>query len=240
MPRPTARRPMCSPPRPSPPLKPASLPDVVPVPQPEGVPVVYADDSVVVVDKPAGLLAVPGRGAERQDCASGRVQAQFTDALIVHRLDQATSGLLVFARGEAAQRRLSQAFAERQVAKLYTAVVDGLLADDQGCIELPLGADWPNRPRQQVDRQHGKPSQTLWRVLARDASARTTRLELEPHTGRSHQLRVHLLAIGHPILGDALYAPAMAAPRLMLHACALTLPHPDDGRPLNFSSAVPF
>ncbi len=216
------------------------MPDGVPVPLPEGVPVVYADDSIVIVDKPAGLLAVPGRGADRQDCVSARVQAQYADALIVHRLDQATSGLLVFARGEAAQRRISQAFAERHVTKRYTAVVDGLLADDHGCIELPLSADWPNRPRQRVDMPHGKPSQTHWRVLARDASARTTRLALEPRTGRSHQLRVHLLAIGHPILGDALYAPTRAAPRLMLHACALTLPHPHDGRPLNFSSAVPF
>ena len=212
----------------------------VPVSKPDGVRVVYADDAIVIVDKPAGLLAVPGRGAERQDCASTRVQARFNDALIVHRLDQATSGLLVFARGEVGQRRLSRAFAERNVTKRYTAVVGGLLADDHGTIELPLAADWPNRPRQQVDVQHGKPSQTHWRVLARDVSARTTRLELAPRTGRSHQLRVHLLAIGHPILGDALYAPALAAPRLMLHACGLTLPHPDDGRLLNFSSAVPF
>lgn len=207
---------------------------------PAGVPVLYADDAIVAIDKPAGLLAVPGRGADRQDCASARVQAAFSDALIVHRLDQATSGLLVFARSQAGQRRLSQAFAQRQVAKRYTAVVDGLLAHEHGCIELPLAADWPNRPRQQVDLRHGKPSQTRWRVLARDASARTTRLELEPCTGRSHQLRVHLLAIGHPILGDALYAPALAAPRLMLHACALALAHPQDGRPMNFSSAVPF
>lgn len=223
---------MCSLPRPNPPLEPARLPD--------GLAVRYADDAIVVVDKPAGLLAVPGRGAALQDCASARVQAQFADALIVHRLDQATSGLLVFARGEIAQRCLSRAFAERHVAKRYAAVVDGLLEDDEGCIDLPLAADWPNRPRQRVDSAHGKPSQTDWRVLARDAATRTTRLDLEPRTGRSHQLRVHLLAIGHPILGDALYAPALAAPRLMLHACALTLAHPDDGRPLNFSSAVPF
>ena len=116
----------------------------------------------------------------------------------------------------------------------------GLLARDCGRIDLPLGADWPNRPRQQVDMQHGKPARTDWRVLERDPAAGTTRLELEPLTGRSHQLRVHLLAIGHPIVGDALYAPARAAPRLMLHACALGLPHPQDGRVLNFSSPAPF
>ena len=207
---------------------------------PDGVPLLYSDDTLLVVDKPAGLLAVPGRGCTRQDCAATRVQQQFTDALVVHRLDQATSGLLVFARGADAQRALSQAFAERRVAKRYTAVVVGLLADDCGRIDLPLRADWPNRPRQQVDMQHGKPALTDWRVLERDPAAGTTRIELEPLTGRSHQLRVHLLAIGHPIVGDALYAPALAAPRLMLHACALSLPHPQDGRVLNFSSQVPF
>ena len=207
---------------------------------PDGVPVIYTDDALIVVDKPAGLLAVPGRGEQRQDCAASRVMQAFADALVVHRLDQATSGLLAFARGAAAQRTLSAAFAERRVAKRYTAVVEGLMLEDRGCIDLPLAADWPNRPRQQVDAVHGKPSITQWRVLSRDTAARTTRLELEPLTGRSHQLRVHLLAIGHAIVGDALYAPALAAPRLMLHACALALPHPHDGRPMNFSSAVPF
>lgn len=207
---------------------------------PDDVPVLHVDAALIIIDKPAGLLAVPGRGAAAQDCASARIQKLFADALVVHRLDQATSGLLVFARGAAAQRQLSQAFAERRVAKRYTAVVDGLMADDQGSIDLPLAADWPNRPRQQVDLQHGKPSLTRWHVLARDSSAGTTRLALQPLSGRSHQLRVHLLAIDHPILGDALYAPTLAAPRLMLHACALTLPHPGDGRALNFSSTVPF
>ena len=207
---------------------------------PDGVPVIYSDDALIIVDKPAGLLAVPGRGEHRQDCAASRVLQAFADALVVHRLDQATSGLLVFARGAAAQRTLSGAFAERRVVKRYTAVVDGLMLEDRGCIDLPLAADWRNRPRQQVDAAHGKPSITQWRVLSRDTAARTTRLELEPLTGRSHQLRVHLLAIGHPIVGDALYAPALAAPRLMLHACALALAHPHDGRALNFSSHAPF
>ena len=207
---------------------------------PDGVPVLYVDDRLVVIDKPAGLLAVPGRGELKQDCAAARVQALYADALAVHRLDQATSGLLVFGRGGAAQRALSQAFAQRRVAKRYTALVTGLLSQDRGSIDAPLAADWPNRPRQRVDELHGKPSLTHWQVLARDASAGTTRLVLEPVTGRSHQLRVHLLAIGHPILGDTLYAPHHAAGRLMLHASELTIPRPDDARSMQLCSAVPF
>jgi tRNA pseudouridine32 synthase / 23S rRNA pseudouridine746 synthase len=208
---------------------------------PDAVPVLYADDALVVVDKPAGLLAVPGRGEQRQDCVAARVQCRFPDALVVHRLDQATSGLMVLARGAEAQRTLSRAFAERRVAKHYTAIVGGLLVGAAGTIELPLAADWPNRPHQQVDAVHGKPSITHWRVLSCDAAADTTRVELAPLTGRSHQLRVHLRAIGHPIVGDVLYAPpALAAPRLMLHASGLALPHPCDARRLNFSSITPF
>lgn len=207
---------------------------------PEGVPVVFSDDTLVIIEKPAGLLAVPGRGEHLRDCVATRLRACFADALVVHRLDQATSGLMLFARGAAAQRSLSRLFEARRVVKRYVAVVDGLMDRDAGSIDLPLLADWPNRPRQQVDIRRGKASLTHWRVLARDVAARTTRVELEPVTGRSHQLRVHLLAIGHPIVGDALYAPALAAPRLMLHACALALPHPHDGRALNFSSQAPF
>jgi tRNA pseudouridine32 synthase/23S rRNA pseudouridine746 synthase len=207
---------------------------------PDGVPVLYVDDALVVVEKPAGLLTVPGRGEQSQDCAAARVQARFPDALIVHRLDQATSGLLVFGRGAAAHRALSRAFAERRVAKCYAAVVAGQPASDSGSIDLPLSADWPNRPRQRVDILHGKPSLTHWRVRARDATAGTTRMALEPVSGRSHQLRVHLLAIGHPVLGDALYAPQYIASRLMLHASELTIPHPDDARPMHFCSAAPF
>jgi tRNA pseudouridine32 synthase/23S rRNA pseudouridine746 synthase len=207
---------------------------------PDGVPVLYLDDALVVVDKPAGMLAVPGRGEQLRDCAAARVQAQCADALIVHRLDQATSGLLLFGRGPIVQRALSRAFAERRVAKRYIAVVAGLPVHDNGSIDLPLAADWPNRPRQQVDLLRGKPSLTRWRVLARDAVAGTTRMSLEPVTGRSHQLRVHLLAIGHPILGDALYAPQYTASRLMLHASELTIAHPDDARPMHFHSAAAF
>ena len=179
----------------------------------------HVDDRLVVIDKPAGLLSVPGR--TEPDCASVRVQALYPDALIVHRLDQATSGLLLFARGPQAQRELSADFAERRVGKVYVAVVAGRL-EGEGLIDEPLAADWPNRPRQQVERMHGKPSQTRWRVLGPAGSH--TRVALEPLTGRSHQLRVHLAHLGHPILGDALYAPpelAAASPRLLLHASEL-------------------
>ncbi len=183
--------------------------------------VVHADDRLVVIDKPAGLLSVPGR--TEPDCASARVQALYPDALIVHRLDQATSGLLLFARGPQAQRELSADFAERRVDKLYIAVVAGHLCGN-GSIDLPLAADWPNRPRQRVDFEHGKPSQTGWHVIAHEG--RHTRVALMPVTGRSHQLRVHMAAHGHAILGDALYAApdlAAAAPRLLLHASELRI-----------------
>lgn len=205
--------------------------------------VVHADAACVVVVKPAGLLSVPGRGEHLSDCAAARVQARFGDALIVHRLDMATSGLLLFARGVAAQRVLSVAFAQRQVHKRYVAVVDGLVEPDTGEIDLPLIADWPNRPLQKVDRDHGKPSLTRYRVLARDTAAHTSRLDLEPVTGRAHQLRVHLQGIGHTILGDALYAaPSVQAraARLLLHASELRFMHPVSGAASHFASAAPF
>jgi tRNA pseudouridine32 synthase / 23S rRNA pseudouridine746 synthase len=186
---------------------------------------------------------VPGRGADKQDCLSARVQRAYPDALVVHRLDMATSGLFLMARGSAAQRRLSHAFAQREVGKRYVAIVAGRMETDNGVIDLPLAADWPNRPLRIVDSTNGKPSVTRWRLLAYDERSDASRLELEPITGRSHQLRVHLLAIGHPILGDALYAPATVrerAPRLMLHASQLALTHPVTGEPLLFSSPCPF
>lgn len=206
----------------------------------------YADDTLLVVDKPSGLLAVPGRGADKQDCLSARVQARYPDALIVHRLDMATSGLMVMARGMAAQRELSRAFAAREVSKRYIAVVAGRLeapADGWGIIDLPIVVDWPNRPLRIVDHQSGKPSLTRWRVLGHDETGLNTRVELEPITGRSHQLRVHLRALGHPILGDALYAPPdvqALAGRLLLHACSLRFVHPLTGKALAFESAAPF
>ncbi|WP_457352858.1 pseudouridine synthase [Roseateles sp. P5_D6] len=183
--------------------------------------VLHADDRLVVIDKPTGLLSVPGR--REPDCASARVQMLYPDALVVHRLDQATSGLLLFARGLDAQRDLSADFAGRRIDKLYVAVVAGHL-EGEGLIDLPVGADWPNRPRQQVNFEHGKPSQTRWRVLGHEGDH--TRVALEPLTGRTHQLRVHLAAIGHAMLGDTLYAApdiAAASPRLLLHASELRI-----------------
>ena len=201
------------------------------------------DEHLLVMDKPAGLLAVPGRGEDKQDCLAARAQAVWPDALVVHRLDMATSGLFLMGRGLHMQRVLSRAFAERAVHKRYEAVVAGELAipGTQGVIELPLAADWPKRPLQKVDHAQGRPSTTRWEVLACLEGA--TRLALEPVTGRTHQLRVHLQAIGHPILGDVLYAPPQVqalASRLLLHATALQLTDPATGEPLSFVSAAPF
>jgi tRNA pseudouridine32 synthase / 23S rRNA pseudouridine746 synthase len=205
------------------------------------VTLLHQDAQILVADKPAGLLCVPGRGPAGADNLATRVQSLCPDALVVHRLDMATSGLVLFGRGALSQRRLSIAFADRQMHKRYEAVVAGLLAEDSGEIDLPLGPDWPRRPRQQVDHLGGKPSLTRWRVLARDEAAGTTRLALQPLTGRTHQLRLHLAAIGHPILGDALYAPPAvlaAAPRLLLHASHLAWQDTQGAQA--FHSPVPF
>lgn len=205
----------------------------------------YADDCVLVFDKPSGLLAVPGRGPDKQDCLAARAQACYPDALIVHRLDMATSGLMVMARGAHAQRALSRAFAAREVEKRYVAVVAGHPAAPQetwGTIDLPIVVDWPNRPLRIVAPVRGKPSVTRWRVLG-PAGAEATHVELEPVTGRSHQLRVHLREIGHPILGDALYAPPALqaqASRLLLHARSLGFAHPATGEWMGFEAPQPF
>lgn len=200
---------------------------------------VYRDDALLVVNKPAGLLAVPGRGEDKQDCLSVRIQRQFPDALVVHRLDMATSGLLVFARGASMQRKLSRLFHDRKVQKRYVAVVAGKLEPVAGEIALPLGADWPNRPKQMVDLDSGKSSLTRYRLLAYDAVADTSRLELEPVTGRTHQLRVHLAAIGHPIIGDTLYG-GLPAGRLLLHARSLSFEHPHLGTLLDLACEPPY
>ncbi len=212
-------------------------------PPPPGFRLVHHDERLLLADKPADFLCVPGRGPQNADCLSARVQADWPDALVVHRLDMATSGLVLFARGIAMQRSLSIAFAQRQMHKRYEAMVAGLLAEDSGEIALPLAADWPNRPLQRVDPVGGKPSCTRWQVIARDTAAGTTRLALQPVTGRTHQLRLHLAAIGHPILGDVFYAPPpldAAAPRLLLHACRLELPHPGDGSMRVYACPAPF
>lgn len=209
--------------------------------------IVHADTHLVVVDKPAGLPSVPGRAPELQDCAASRVCALFSDTLVVHRLDMATSGLLLFARGLPAQRALNHAFERREVAKTYVAVVHGRPTAEGGSIDLPLMADWPRRPRQIVDPLLGKPALTHWRAIATGSFTTSvpnaTRVELRPVTGRSHQLRVHMAAIGHPILGDDLYAHAQAlgmSSRLLLHATELTVLHPHTGERTTFRSAAPF
>jgi tRNA pseudouridine32 synthase/23S rRNA pseudouridine746 synthase len=211
---------------------------------PHGAPeILYADATLLVVNKPAGLLSVPGRGEDKQDCLSKRLQGEFPDALIVHRLDMHTSGLLVLARGKEMQRRLSSQFAERQVDKRYVALVAGRLPTASGEIDLPLSADWPRRPRQKVDPLAGKPSLTRYQVLSHDPTTSRSRLLLVPLTGRTHQLRVHLQALGHPIIGDALYGnaePAAQGTRLMLHAEALAFAHPESGQPLRFLCPAPF
>ena len=204
-------------------------------PDPE---LIYHDAFLLVVNKPAGMPAVPGRGEDKQNCVFARIQKEFSDALIVHRLDMATSGLLVFARGTEMQRRLSRLFHDRKVEKRYVAVVTGKL-DAEGEIALPLGADWPNRPKQKVDYASGKHSLTRYRLLSYDAASDTSREELEPVTGRTHQLRVHLAACGHAIVGDTLYG-ALRAERLLLHASSLSFEHPHLGTMLDLVCETPF
>jgi tRNA pseudouridine32 synthase/23S rRNA pseudouridine746 synthase len=203
--------------------------------------ILYADAHLLIADKPAGLLSVPGRGPDNQDCLIARLQGDYPDALTVHRLDMATSGVMAFGRGPEAQRALSRAFEQRRVAKRYVALVAGRVTQDAGEIDLPLICDWPNRPLQKVDHDLGKPALTRWRVLARGEAM--TEVELAPVTGRSHQLRVHMAALGHPILGDRFYAPpevqAMSA-RLCLHACRLSLPHPLSGESMVLERAADF
>ena len=204
----------------------------------------YQDDALLVLNKPAGLLSVPGRGADKQDCVSARVQAQFPDALVVHRLDMATSGLMLMTRGADAQRAVNQAFAHGLVEKRYVAHVAGLLEPDAiwRTIDLPIAVDWPRRPLR-IIQADGKASQTRWRCVAQDVHGNISRVELEPLTGRSHQLRLHMQAMGYPILGDAWYAPAQVqamAPRLLLHACALSLKHPHSGTPMHWDCPEDF
>jgi tRNA pseudouridine32 synthase/23S rRNA pseudouridine746 synthase len=208
-----------------------------------GLDIRYIDDDLLVVDKPAGLLSVTGRGPGKQDCLSARVQARYPEALPVHRLDLGTSGLLVLARGPAMHRALNRLFETRRVEKRYVALVAGRMEAGEWLIELPLIADWPNRPRQMVDHAIGKPSRTRVRVAGYNAGLDATRVDLFPETGRSHQLRVHLQAIDHPILGDELYAPPEVfarAPRLLLHAAFLGFQHPSTAAMVQVESAAPF
>ena len=213
--------------------------------------VVHMDDDLLLLDKPSGLLSVPGKAKDHADCLEARAQAHYPDARIVHRLDNATSGIIVLAMNKKAHRHLSMQFERRHISKIYIARVWGHMRDQKGRVDLPLICDWPNRPRQHVNFERGKPSQTEWQVIRREETAdssetgpiRTTRLQLTPRTGRSHQLRVHMASLDHPILGDRFYAhdaALAAADRLQLHALSLTLRHPADGRPCTFSADCPF
>lgn len=202
--------------------------------------VIHADHQILVVDKPAGLLSVPGRGDERADCLIERLRGAFPTVLLVHRLDMDTSGVMVFALTRQAQGHLGRQFQDRLTKKTYVARLWGRLAPATGRVDLPLIVDWPNRPRQKVDHDQGRPAQTDWRVV-RSTDAET-RVRLMPITGRSHQLRVHMAQLGHPILGDPLYATGAAADfaRLMLHAESLRFKHPETGVMQGFSAPSPF
>ncbi|GAC05665.1 bifunctional tRNA pseudouridine(32) synthase/23S rRNA pseudouridine(746) synthase RluA [Paraglaciecola sp. Hal342] len=203
--------------------------------------IVFKDEHLLVLNKPSGLLTVPGKALEHKDSLELRVQRVYPTAKIVHRLDMATSGLLVMALDKDTHRQLSKQFELRQTRKTYIARVYGEVSGERGSVDLPLICDWPNRPKQMVCQQRGKPSLTHWRVLERNDNS--TRMELTPVTGRSHQLRVHMLSLGHPILGDRLYAHSDAltmAQRLQLHAQTLGFTHPVTELPLELSAPVPF
>lgn len=229
---------------------------------------IYSDEYLLVANKPAGLLAVPGRGPDKQECLAIQIQSKFSDALVVHRLDMATSGLMVFARGIEMQRHISKLFHDREVEKRYIAVVAGKLDPSSGEVNLPIAADWPNRPLQKIDVASGKPALTHYQTVPVEQSTlvstiqqpestytteniatpdlaqhelelATSRLALQPVTGRTHQLRLHMAAIGHAILGDSLYGGRSAA-RLMLHACSLRFIHPASAKLLDLQSHVPF
>ncbi|MBS8227511.1 RluA family pseudouridine synthase [Vannielia litorea] len=202
--------------------------------------VLHHDQDLLAVNKPSGLLSVPGKGAHLADCLLTRVQAAFPEALLVHRLDRDTSGVMVFAMTPHAQRHLGLQFERRRTKKQYVARVWGEMADPEGEVNLPLIVDWPNRPRQMVDHENGKPALTRWKRLK--ATGGESRVRLMPETGRSHQLRVHMREIGHPILGDPFYAtgPALDFPRLMLHAEMLRVLHPDGGKGVSFRAKAPF
>ncbi|MBK6650249.1 MAG: RluA family pseudouridine synthase [Betaproteobacteria bacterium] len=217
---------------------------------------VYLDEDLLVLNKPEGLLSVPGRGPDKQDCLSSRAQVIWPGALVVHRLDQATSGLLVMARNSATQVAMGQLFEARQVSKSYVALVWGvpcLTASKWVRIELPIAADWERRPRRKIDHVIGKPSTTLWRFAepnegghagaVNEPSQIGSRVILEPLTGRTHQLRIHMHSIGHPIIGDQLYGIQGgngSVSRLMLHAYQLEFSHPTTGVRLQLSAAAEF
>jgi tRNA pseudouridine32 synthase / 23S rRNA pseudouridine746 synthase len=202
--------------------------------------ILFMDDQIIVVDKPSGLLSVPGKLEGRHDCLQTRLVAEYPETLLVHRLDCDTSGVMIFARNKAAQGFLGQEFEKRRARKSYVARVWGIMAEDGGRVDLPICVDWPNRPKQRVDWENGRSAQTDWQVIARGDGE--TRVRMFPLTGRSHQLRVHMTELGHPILGDPIYASGAALDfaRLMLHAESLSLHHPVTKEMVTFQSECPF
>ena len=202
--------------------------------------VVHLDHELLVVNKPSGLLSVPGRGALLADCLITRIQSEYPTALLVHRLDRDTSGAMVFALSANAQRHLGLQFEKRQIKKTYVARVWGQIEADSGTVDLPIIVDWPNRPKQMICHDTGRAAVTDWQVINRDRGE--TRVKLSPKTGRSHQLRIHMLALGHPILGDPFYGTleSQEAIRLMLHSHRLRLRHPDGGEMMDFRAKLPF
>lgn len=207
-----------------------------------GLEVIYHDKFLLAVSKPAGLLSVPGRGEDKVDSLATRVQKEYPQALVSHRLDRDTSGLLLFPLGANVHRQISLMFEKRKMQKSYMAMVIGKLEPLQGEVDQPLHVDWPNRPRHIVDTINGKPAQTRYQVLSYDTASNTSRVALEPITGRTHQLRVHMQSLGHPIVGDTLYGgnDDGREPRLLLHAHTLDFIHPVSGLLLQLRSPLPF
>lgn len=205
--------------------------------------ILYIDDELLIANKPSGLLSVPGRGNDKYDCLINRIKLEYSNALIVHRLDMDTSGLMILARNKNIHRMLGDLFQQRQVKKTYIAIVNGIVETDKGEINLPLITDWPNRPKQKVDLQNGKPSLTHYQVIKRDLENNQSTVELKPVTGRSHQLRVHMQSLGHPILGDRLYADKIGrekSSRLLLHSCFLEFIHPVTQALISLNKKAPF
>ena len=208
-----------------------------------GLTILYRDPRLIALDKPSGLLSVPGRGPDKQDSLSERVRAEYPDARVVHRLDMATSGIMLMALDKDMQRELSRLFQNREVGKTYIAVVAGIVATASGLIDQAIACDWPNRPRRIIDPSKGKAARTHYRVLATDIANNSSRVELIPETGRTHQLRVHMQSMGHAILGDELYGaerPMEPTPRLLLHATSVSFKHPESGLPITLNSAPAF
>ncbi|MGH1352901.1 MAG: pseudouridine synthase [Methyloligellaceae bacterium] len=205
--------------------------------------ILYEDEDMLVLDKPAGLLTVAGKLKEHSDCLESRALEHRPDARVVHRLDMDTSGVIILALNKPALARLSMQFEKRQTTKLYIAEIFGFPEKNKGTVDLPLICDWPNRPKQMVDHERGKKAVTDWEVLDRNKNKNCTRVKLMPITGRSHQLRLHMVTLGHPVLGDNIYAhdeAFMASPRLMLHAQYLAIRHPVSNKKLEFESLAPF